>query len=314
MRPWSKAARISRFTLVTAAALVAIGACADSVTRPSTLAGADSPSLVPGVATPKTIEVCVALAAPAGVYTIDLSAITSIAGDAITDPVVITLPGTQCGIAFFRAGANLSTAQVTLTASTPAAGTFSYTCVDDVAIPAPPAELLCVGGTSGVNGAVAQANGAHGTTVTFHFVAAPHPPPPPPPPPPAPGIPTPLFVIGDVAPHGVGATVNFWGAQWSKNNFMSGFVANGVASFKGYASSADNFCGGTWSSRPGNSSSPPSAIGQPITIIVTSTVTKNGPNIGGNIVQILWVKHDGNYDNNPGHAGNGKVLSVACPP
>src|SRR6185503_9082517 len=77
----------------------------------------------------------------------------------------------------------------------------------------------------------------------------------------------PLFVIGDVEPHGIGNVVNFWGAQWWKNNSMSGVVSNGVASFKGYATEAGT-CGGTWVSRPGNSSNPPDVIPDQVAVIV----------------------------------------------
>lgn len=122
----------------------------------------------------------------------------------------------------------------------------------------------------------------------------------------------PMFVIGDVEPHAVGDNVNFWGAQWWKNNFMSGVVSNGVASFKGYATEADLVCGGTWVSRPGNSSNPPDVIDSRIAVIVTTKVLKQGPNISGDIQQIVLVDQDGGYGPNPGHAGNGKVASVSC--
>ena len=122
----------------------------------------------------------------------------------------------------------------------------------------------------------------------------------------------PLFVIGDVEPHALGDIVNFWGAQWWKNNFMSGFVSNGVASFKGYASNANDFCGGLWQSRPGNSSDPPQSIPDRVAIIVTDTVLKQGPNISGNIKQILIVDHDGKYGPNPGHRGGGPVTQIVC--
>lgn len=126
------------------------------------------------------------------------------------------------------------------------------------------------------------------------------------------GNPLPLFVIGDIEPHAVGDVVNFWGAQWWKNNFMSGFVSKGVASFKGYANHAQDFCGGTWQSRPGNSSGPPATIPDDVAIIVTDTVVKNGRNISGNIKQILLVHHDGGYGPAPGHRGNGPVTKVLC--
>jgi hypothetical protein len=126
-------------------------------------------------------------------------------------------------------------------------------------------------------------------------------------------MPVPQFVIGDVEAHDIGDVVNFWGSQWWMHNGMSGIVSNGVAAFKGYAPTADNFCGGSWSSLPGNSSNPPAVIPENVAIIVTSTVLKNGPAISGDIAQILIVHQDGGYGPNPGHQGNGTVVSVACP-
>lgn len=124
--------------------------------------------------------------------------------------------------------------------------------------------------------------------------------------------PLPLFVIGDVEPHAVGDVVNFWGAQWHKKNDMSGFVSKGVARFKGYASNAQDFCGGTWESRPGNSSVPPATIPADVAIIVTDTLLKNGPVISGTIKQILIVHHDGKYGPAPGRRGSGPVTTVLC--
>jgi hypothetical protein len=121
-----------------------------------------------------------------------------------------------------------------------------------------------------------------------------------------------VFVIGDNEANDVGATVNFWGAQWWKNNQMSDTVSNGVASFKGYATTARNICGGTWESRPGNSDDPPSAIDADIAVVVTSTVVKDGAVIHGSIKRIVMVHHDGHYGPNPGHPGNGIVTSIVC--
>jgi len=120
-----------------------------------------------------------------------------------------------------------------------------------------------------------------------------------------------LFVIGDVEPHGINDVVNFWGAQWWKNNSMSGVVSNGVASFKGYATEAGT-CGGTWVSRPGNSSDPPDKIPDQVAVIVTTKVLKQGPNISGDIKQIVLVNQDGGYGPAPGHRGNGPVARVLC--
>lgn len=121
-----------------------------------------------------------------------------------------------------------------------------------------------------------------------------------------------LFVVGDVESHAIDDVVNFWGAQWWKNNQMSGTVSDGVASFKGYATQSDNRCGGSWVSKPGDSSNPPDQIAADIAIIVTSKVIKNGDDIGGDIKQILIVHQDGGYGPNPGHRGSGPVTTILC--
>jgi hypothetical protein len=130
-------------------------------------------------------------------------------------------------------------------------------------------------------------------------------------PPPPPKV-IPLFVIGDVEAHALGDNVNFWGAQWWKNNAMSGAVSNGVAAFKGYLDVTGNGCGGTWSARPGNSSNPPDTIDADVAIAVTSSVIKDGATISGDIQQIVIVHQDGGYAGNPGHPGNGVVTAIAC--
>ena len=96
---------------------------------------------------------------------------------------------------------------------------------------------------------------------------------------------------------------------------MSGLVGPGAsrASFKGFATSAELRCGGSWQSRPGNSSNPPATIAADIAVVVTSTVVKSGPDIRGDIKQIVVVHHDGGYGPNPGHRGNGQVTSIVCP-
>ncbi len=71
-------------------------------------------------------------------------------------------------------------------------------------------------------------------------------------------------------------------------------------------------CGGTWTGRVGNSAKPPEAIPGRITVIVTSSVKKSGPNISGNIVQILSVDHDGAYGPGSGSHGNGVVAAINC--
>ena len=149
-------------------------------------------------------------------------------------------------------------------------------------------------------------NGSHGSVVTFTLAGMP--------PSPDPPQNVPVFVIGDGEPHARGDNVNFWGAQWWKNNFMSGPTTpgNSKASFKGYANGGDIRCGGNWVSSPGNNPPPPDIIPAQVMVVVTSTVIKTGPNLSGDIVQILLVNQDGNYQPNPGHAGNGPVASIVC--
>ncbi len=173
-------------------------------------------------------------------------------------------------------------------------------CVNDLGvIPAQPDP--CGATTTTVR---AFANWNHGTDITFFFT------------PPEEVIP--LFVIGDIEPHAINDVVNFWGAQWWKNNPMSQFHNNGWLSFKGFASSVDltpsngNPCG-TWTSRVGNSPPPPQTIPEFVGIIVTNNVIKSGPDLTGGIQQIIIVHSDGGYGPNPGHDGNGPVTSISCP-
>ena len=127
-------------------------------------------------------------------------------------------------------------------------------------------------------------------------------------------FPIPTFVIGDGVPATVGAIVNFYGAQWWKNNPVSGTASNGVASFKGYTAPGDGFCGGTWTARPGNSGHPPATIPEFIAIIVTSKVEKKGSNISGDIKRVVLVRQDGSYNPASGKAGNGAVTAIVCSP
>jgi protein-arginine kinase activator protein McsA len=119
------------------------------------------------------------------------------------------------------------------------------------------------------------------------------------------------FVIGDLANHAIGARVNFWGPQWEKNNPLGGGA--GPNAFKGFAdSTATPKCGGTWTSRPGNSSKPPATVPGYMAVIVSSQVKKNGSTISGNVRQILIVKVEPGYGPAPGHRGYGTVVSVVC--
>lgn len=120
------------------------------------------------------------------------------------------------------------------------------------------------------------------------------------------------FVIGDRSAV-VGKQVTFWGAQWANLNPLSGGAA--PSSFKGFANRASTnpaTCGGTWTTGPGNSSGPPSSIPAYMAVIVSSSITKSGSTITGNVPQIVIVKTNPGYDSNPGHAGTGTVVAVWC--
>ncbi len=117
------------------------------------------------------------------------------------------------------------------------------------------------------------------------------------------------FVVGDlsVSP---GATVEFWGAKWAKDNTLSGGPAPDA--FKGYADTvASSGTSSTWTANPGNSSDPPASLAGSITVIVTSAVTQSGPAISGDVVAVATVTPDAGYAADPGHGGTGTVVSVA---
>jgi hypothetical protein len=121
------------------------------------------------------------------------------------------------------------------------------------------------------------------------------------------------FVIGDLsASAGVGSSVTFWGAQWSKSNSLSGGSA--PSSFEGFADNTVNppSCNSSWSTSPGNSSKPPSTVPQYMEVIVASAIGKSGPSISGNTAHVVVVQTNPGYADDPGHAGTGTVVAVVC--
>ena len=117
------------------------------------------------------------------------------------------------------------------------------------------------------------------------------------------------FVIGDQNA-GIGTSVTFWGAQWAKQNSLSGGSAPN--SFKGFASKPTTppSCTTTWSTGPGNSSSPADTIPSYLAVIVTNSVTKAGSTISGNTTEVAIIKTNPGYAADPGHAGTGTVVAV----
>ena len=126
------------------------------------------------------------------------------------------------------------------------------------------------------------------------------------------------FVIGDQNA-AVGSSVTFWGAQWSGTNtkwWTTNTVSGGSPrSFKGFAdNTAANPppCGQNWSTRPGNSSSPPASVPQYMAVIVSSAIGMSGSTITGNTVHVVVVKTNPGYAPDPGHRGTGTVVGVVC--
>ena len=119
-------------------------------------------------------------------------------------------------------------------------------------------------------------------------------------------------VIGDQNA-AIGSSVEFWGAQWSSSNSLSGGAAPDA--FKGFASTLSAeppSCGVTWTTQPGNSSNPPASLPQYMGVMVSSSIGKSGKTLSGDVVSIVVVQTDGGYAANPGHAGTGTVLAQFC--
>lgn len=119
-------------------------------------------------------------------------------------------------------------------------------------------------------------------------------------------------VVGDQSAS-IGASVTFWGAQWSSLNGLSGGAA--PDSFKGFASSLaaePPKCGITWTTRPGNSSDPPATLPSYMGVLVSTAVGKSGSTIAGDVLSIVVVQTDAGYAGNPGHPGTGTIVAQFC--
>ena len=110
----------------------------------------------------------------------------------------------------------------------------------------------------------------------------------------------------------LGSSVTFWGAQWAKDNSLSGGSA--PASFKGFADKPTRpSCGAGWSAEPGNSTPPPNGpLPARMAVIATGSAGKSGSTIAGNTVHIVIVQSNPGYAPNPGHAGTGMVVTIVC--
>ncbi len=119
------------------------------------------------------------------------------------------------------------------------------------------------------------------------------------------------FVVGNSSA-GLGKSVTFWGAQWWKENSLTGGA--GPASFKGFANMPTSIstCGATWSTSPGNSSGPPATVPSYVAVVAAGTVSSSGSTIRGNAPGLVVVRADAGYGPSPGHAGAGTVVAVIC--
>jgi hypothetical protein len=118
------------------------------------------------------------------------------------------------------------------------------------------------------------------------------------------------FAIGDPST-AAGTHVEFWGAQWARENTLTGGA--GPEAFKGFITSQHTpACGATWTSSPGNSGHPPATVPTYIAVTVTSHVTQNGDVITGDTTHVVIVKTDPGYAGNPGHPGTGTILATLC--
>lgn len=72
-------------------------------------------------------------------------------------------------------------------------------------------------------------------------------------------------------------------------------------------------CGRTFTTDPGNSAPPPNGpLPAYMVVIVTSSISKSGSTISGNIVHIVIVQTKTGYDANRGHPGTGLVVATIC--
>ena len=122
-----------------------------------------------------------------------------------------------------------------------------------------------------------------------------------------------IFALGDQSATAKPSDVTFWGAQWSGLNTLTGGGA--PASFKGFTDNPNSkppACGGTWTTSPGNSSSPVASVPAYMGTAVSTSISQNGNTITGNITKIVVVLTAPGYAANPGHPGTGTIIATYC--
>jgi hypothetical protein len=115
------------------------------------------------------------------------------------------------------------------------------------------------------------------------------------------------FVVGDQSG---GPSVYFWGSQWAAQNPISG--GTGPSSFKGFAENSAQSCGQTFTTRTGDSSSPPATLPSYVAVAVSKSVSKSRSTISGTVDKLVVVKTDPGYGPDPGSPGTGRIVATIC--
>jgi hypothetical protein len=109
------------------------------------------------------------------------------------------------------------------------------------------------------------------------------------------------FAVGDRSTTG---RVTFWSRSWWLANTLSGGPA--PAAFKGFATATSFEPGGDWRAAPGFDQGP-ADVPEWMGAVVTTTVTKSGPTISGDVAGLVVV-HVDTYV--PTLAGRGTVVAT----
>jgi hypothetical protein len=127
------------------------------------------------------------------------------------------------------------------------------------------------------------------------------------------------FVLGDgTAAAALPSTdVTWWADDWAIENSLSGGFA--PDSFKGFAatvplptSTPPAACAGPWTTRPGNSAAPPASVPSYMGVLVSTSISKAGSTISGDVIHIVVVKTEPGYAPDPGHHGTGEIVASYC--
>ena len=127
------------------------------------------------------------------------------------------------------------------------------------------------------------------------------------------------FAVGDrsYAAATSGSALTFWGAQWPKDNALTG---GAPASFKGFVDAAPAAppppatcpSGRGFTTGPGSSAGPPAVVPAFTVMMVASDVTQAGSRIGGTVAHWVVVQTRPGYGPAAGHTGTGTIIAELC--